>query len=212
MDHRTCLLLVALAAALPARAQQYGSDDAFALTRGHVRAEVWGHTDGTLWGSLYATPRAWLEVGGGVGRLPDGAAEGFVQAKVVLRAADEDRLGVGLVVGVGADRQAAVADVAMQGPYAYVPLGVSLAGARVSAYGYGGWACDLRDRSHGALAALGIEGVAVPERLSVVFDLVGASGEAADVQAGLRLYLRPDRWIDVSAGTPGPAVGVSWTF
>jgi len=216
----------ALVSPASSEAQQWMVDDAAITESGACQIEAWwGETERWMLPACTLVPRT--EITLGTGWFDRGADQralhGFAQVKVLGRDAEGTRWGWGAVVGAsrsGEGEGGAATQIA-----AYVPVTVNVQTLPLVLHLNTGWALEREthiDHAHTHRGVLwGMRGdFTLSERLGLVAEVSGLSGEAAEAQAGLRLAVVPDRLtMDLSYGVSrdraedglGFQVGLAWT-
>lgn len=129
------------------------------------------------------------------------------QVKTVLRELKPNGWGIALAVGT-LDPLPGALDDGRANPYAYVPVSVSVLDDRWVAHAnLGVTRVDASRRRHAATWGLGLEWTLGP-RLLAVAETFGQQGERAQVHAGLRIWVVPERMqIDAAVGRQGGGAG-----
>jgi len=211
---------------LPLQAQQWVVDDAAITEPGACQVEGWwGETEQWVLPACTLLPRTEVTLGAGWFDRGAGGTDPHLFGEVKLLGRDSDALhwGWGVVVGTalslesGGDRASQV--------FAYVPITVNLEALPLVLHANAGWALERElhgDHAHDHQGFLwGLRGdVALSDRLALLGEVSGLSGDEAEAQAGIRLFVVPDRLaVDFSYGFPldraedglGFQLGLAWT-
>jgi hypothetical protein len=198
MSHRSLTFAFALmipAVAHPARPMI--TDDARTVDADACQVEAWSRTNRgsreqwmlpacNLTGNLEVT------LGGSVTRAFGGSSTSDVilQGKILLKPLESNGYGLGLAVGYGA-HPAAHASRPLGDPYFYLPASFSYADDRVVVHLNGG-ARHVRGEALRATWGIGSE-IMIASRAYLIAETFGESGGNTAFQAGLRLWLIPNR-------------------
>jgi len=200
-------------------------DDAAVTEHGACQVEAWWG-ENELWVLPACTFLPRTEIAVGVGRFDRGAGATphlFGQARLPGRDVDTLRWGWGVVVGAALSFGSN--DVRVGLIIAYVPVSLDLETLPLVLHGNAGWALEREiheDHSHDHRGFLwGLRGdLALSERLGLIAEVSGLSGDMAQAEAGIRLGVIPDRLaLDLSYGLSldraeaglGVQVGIAWT-
>lgn len=203
-------LLALLLAAPAARAQQFFTDvAALPVERGCLLDAWYGQFAAWVQPACRVLPTVELRAGAGWGTRPppeplqpsaSARAPGWlVQGKIVFRSVQEAPVGIGLVLGLGADRGSQVLGREVQGAHAYVPVSVAVGGSRMALlHGNVGWRFGrARSLEEGTLVGLpynvhvatwGVRlDVAPVPYAALVGELAGEFPDVPSYQVGLSL-------------------------
>jgi hypothetical protein len=198
------LALLAPAAAHPARPMI--TDDARTVDAKACQVEAWSRTNRgsrELWAlpACNFTGKLELTLGGAVTREGGGSSTSDVilQGKTLFRPLETNGYGLGLAVGYGA-HPADHDNRPLGDPYFYVPASFSFAGDRVVLHLNGGARHVRSDHQTRATWGIGSE-ILVAPRAFLIAETFGESRGNASYQAGLRIWLVPNRvQIDATYG------------
>lgn len=213
--HTLCaVLLLAQTAAHAARPMI--TDDARTVDAKACQVEAWSRTNRgsrELWAlpACNFTGNLELTLGGAVTREGGGSSTSDVvlQGKTLLKPLETNGYGVGLAIGYGA-HPADYNGRNLGDPYFYVPASFSFADDRVVLHLNGG-ARHVRAEQTRATWGIGSETLITP-RVFLIAETFGESRNNASYQAGLRLWLVPNRvQIDATYGNQyGDKPGARW--
>lgn len=208
------------------QAQQWVVDDAAITEPGACQVEAWwGEAEQWVLPACTLLPRT--EVTLGAGWFDRGADRTdphlFGEVKFLGRDSDALPWGWGLVVGTALSLEGGGDRVSQL--FAYVPVTVNLEALPLVLHGNAGWALERElhgDHHHDHRGLLwGVRSdLSLSPRISLLGEVSGLSGEEAEAQAGIRLFVVPDRLaVDLSYGFSldgaedglGLQLGLAWT-
>jgi hypothetical protein len=222
----TALVAASLFAPPSLQAQQWIVDDAAITEPGACQVEAWwGEAEQWVLPACTLLPRSEVTLGAGWFDRGAGSTDPhlFAEAKFLGRDADALPWGWGVVVGTalslesGGDRASQI--------FAYVPVTVNLETIPLVLHANAGWALEREfhgDHAHDHRGFLwGMRGdLALSDRLGLLAEVSGITGDPAEGQAGIRLFVVPDRLaLDLSYGFSldsaedglGFQLGLAWT-
>ncbi|TVP43842.1 MAG: hypothetical protein EA350_12880 [Gemmatimonadales bacterium] len=215
-----------LTSPLSLHAQQMVVDDAAITEPGACQVEAWwGEAEQWVLPACTLLPRTEVTLGAGWFDRGAGSTDPHLFAEAKLLARDSDALpwGWGVVVGTALSLESGGERVSQL--FAFVPVTVNLETLPLVLHANAGWALEREvhgDHAHDHQGFLwGLRGdLAISERLALLGEVMGLSGDEAEGQAGVRLFVVPDRLaMDLSYGFSlnsdedglGFQLGLAWT-
>ncbi len=218
-------LVTLLLVAPHASAQQFAVDDAAVTEQGACQAEAWwGESERWILPACTLLPAteltlgvAWLDAGFG-----SRDAHGVIEAKSLFRDADAGPWGWGIAVGAALPLGNAGSPTSA---WAHVPITLHADRVPAAVHLNAGWGFEREDHGdhahdHHGLAWGARTDLELHPRAWLIGEVYGLTGDGAEMQAGLRSVLVPDRlMLDLSRSTalssgeegPGFRVGLAWT-
>ena len=207
-------MVVAIAFASPAFAQQWDVDDAEIVDPGACQVEAW-HGERASWILPACQPFRTLEVSLGAGFIDAGDGhrdvEYAVEVKTLFRALATNDWGLGLVVGIGPDPSAAEIDGRFGDVYVFVPASLSLMDDGLVLHGNVGWEWErdghehdghVHDDDHHHLTWGLRSDVALTERFTLIGEIFGEDRLLPEFQLGLRTHF-PEAGVEVDLSWGG---------
>jgi hypothetical protein len=208
------------------QAQQWVVDDAAITEPGACQVEAWwGEAEQWVLPACTLLPRTEVTLGAGWFDRGAGGTDPhlFAEAKLLGRDSDALRWGWGVVVGTALSLDGDTDRVSQL--FAYVPVTVNLEAIPLVLHANAGWALERElhgDHAHDHRGLLwGMRGdLALSDRLALLGEVSGITGDPAEGQAGIRLFVVPDRLaLDLSYGFSldsaedglGFQLGLAWT-
>ena len=164
--------------------------------RGPGGHESWALPGCNPWGSMEITAGG-AQLDGSGGASPRLA---LLQAKTLFRRLEDSPVAYGLALGMTQTRTPSGAYRTLNEPYAYVPVTVTVVPDRAFVHLNAGLRRDAAASRLQSTWGLGLEAAITP-RVGVIAEAFAQDAQRSYHQAGLRIWLVPDRWqIDTTLG------------